>query len=136
MGFGHGVASIIYRWGWGNNSPLLIINTILLFMIFTKLTIKVKLISVVAKSVFPIYLIHSNLNVQKILWPLIQECFNTDNLILRNFVLSVCIMLLCVDIDKFLAPIYGMISTYLIKKYKRLVLYENKNCICFSKYGT
>ena len=118
MGFGHGVASIIYRWGWGYNSPLLIINAILLFMIFTKLTIKAKLISVVAKSVFPIYLIHSNLNVQKLLWPFIQESFNTDNLILRNFVLSVCIMLLCVVIDKILAPIYGMISTYLIKNTK------------------
>ena len=54
MGFEHRVASIIYRWGWGYNSPLLIINAILLFMIFTKLTIKAKLISVVAKSVFPI----------------------------------------------------------------------------------
>lgn len=72
MGFEHRVASIIYRWGWGYNSPLLIINAILLFMIFTKLTIKAKLISVVAKSVFPIYQIHSNLNVQKLLWPFIQ----------------------------------------------------------------
>ena len=133
MGFGHGVASFIHRWGWGYNSHLVNTNAILLFMVFAKLTIKANFISVVAKSVFLIYLIHSNLNVQKILWPLIQECFNTDNLILRNFVLSVCIMLHCVVIDKFLAPIYGMISTYLIKKYKRLVLYENKNCICFGQ---
>ena len=66
MGFGHGVASLIHRWGWGYNSPLLIINAILLFVIFTKLTINANTISVVAKSVFPIYLIHSNLNIQKI----------------------------------------------------------------------
>lgn len=42
-----------------------------LLTIFTKLTIKAKLISFVAKSVFPIYLIHLNLNVQKLLWPFI-----------------------------------------------------------------
>lgn len=119
MGFGHRIASIIYRWGWGYNSPLLIINAILLFMIFTKLTIKAKLISVVAKSVFPIYLIHSNLNVQKLLWPLIQESFNTDNLILRNVALTICIMMLCVAIDKNLAPIYSEISFYLINKLQK-----------------
>lgn len=90
-----------------------------LLTIFTKLTIKAKLISVVAKSVFPIYLIHSNLNVQKILWPLIQECFNTDNFILRNVALTICIMLLCVARDKNLAPIYSEISSYLIKKLQK-----------------
>lgn len=83
-----------------------------LLTIFTKLTIKTSIISVVAKSVFPIYLIHSNFNVQKLLWPYIQESFNTDNLILRNFVLTICIMLLCIAIDIILAPVYGMISTY------------------------
>lgn len=43
-----------------------------LLTIFAKLTIKASIISVIAKSVFPIYLIHSNLNVQKLLWPFIQ----------------------------------------------------------------
>lgn len=91
-----------------------------LLTIFTKLTIKAKLISVVAKSVFPIYLIHSNLNVQKLLWPFfIQESFNTDNLILRNVALTICIMLLCVAIDKNLAPIFSEISSYLIKKLQK-----------------
>lgn len=116
MGFGDGVASLIHRWGWGYNSPLLIINAILLFVIFTKLTINANTISVVAKSVFPIYLIHSNLNIQKILWPFIQENFNIDNLILRNVVLTICIMLFCVLIDKCFAPIYGKISEISINK--------------------
>lgn len=116
MGFGHGVASLIHRWGWGYNSPLLIINAILLFMVFTKLTIKANTISFVAKSVFPIYLIHSNLNVQKLLWTFMQESFNTGNLILRNIVLAICIMLLCMVIDKILVPIYGKITLFSINK--------------------
>lgn len=91
-----------------------------LLTIFTKLTIKAKLISVVAKSVFPIYLIHSNLNVQKLLWPFfIQESFNTDNLILRNVALTICIMLLCVAIGKNLAPIFSEILSYLINKLQK-----------------
>lgn len=90
-----------------------------LLTIFTKLTIKTSIISVVAKSVFPIYLIHSNLNVQKLLWPLIQESFNTDNLNLRNVALTICIMMLCVAIDKNLAPIYSEISFYLINKLQK-----------------
>lgn len=61
----------------------------------------------------------------------IQESFNTDNLILRNVALTICIMLLCVAIDKNLAPIFSEISSCLIKKYKRIMWYENKNCICF-----
>ena len=116
MGFGHGAALFIHRWGWGYNSPLLIINTILLFMVFTKLPIKANSISVVAKSVFPIYLINSNLNVQKLLWPFMQESFNTGNLILRNVVLTNCIMLLCMVIDKILVPIYGKITLFSINK--------------------
>lgn len=119
MGFGHGVASFIHRWGWGYNSHLVNTNAILLFMVFAKLTIKANFISVVAKLVFLIYLIHSNLNVQKLLWPFIQESFNTDNLILRNVVLTICIMLLCIAIDIILAPVYGMISTYLINKLQK-----------------
>lgn len=120
MGFGHGVASFIHRWGWGYNSHLVNTNAIPLFMVFAQLTIKANFISVVVKSVFPIYLIHSNLNVQKLLWPFfIQESFNTDNLILRNVALTICIMLLCVAIDKNLAPIFSEISSYLINKLQK-----------------
>lgn len=93
-----------------------------LLTIFAKLTLKASIISVIAKSVFPIYLIHSNLNVQKLLWPFIQESFNTDNLVLRNVVLTICIMLLCVDIDKILAPIYCKISEYSINKIQENII--------------
>lgn len=93
-----------------------------LLTIFTKMTIKASIISVIAKSVFLIYLIHSNLNVQKLLWPFIQESFNTDNLVLRNVVLTICIMLLCVNIDKNIAPIYCKISEYSINKIQENII--------------
>lgn len=120
MSFGHSVARFIHDYGWTYNSPLLIMNAISFFMLFTKLNIKANAISVVAKSVFPIYLIHSNLNVQKVLWPFIQNSFNTDNLILRNVICTIGIMLFCIVIDKCLAPIYCKISNCLINK-----LYKN-----------
>ena len=119
MTFGHSVAECIYTWGWGYNSPLLMINAILLFGVFTKIKIHSKVILSIAKSVFPIYLIHSNLNVQKILWPFVENNFRIDNVLFRNMICAVVIMLLCIVIDKSFAPFYGRMSyffNYISKK--------------------
>lgn len=119
MTFGHGVASFIHRWGWGYNSPLLILNAVLLFMVFTKLTIKANFISIIAKSVFPIYLIHSNLNVQKLLWPFIKTSFDMDSILIRNIFWTLFIMSCCVIIDRYFAPIYRKISDYSINLFQK-----------------
>ena len=80
----------------------------------------IKLQNPVVKKTAPVTITDTvNLNVQKLLWPFIQESFNTDNLVLRNVVLTICIMLLCIAIDIILAPVYGMISTYLINKLQK-----------------
>lgn len=116
MTFGHSAARCIYTWGWGYNSPLLIINAILLFGIFIKIKIHSKVILSVAKSVFPIYLIHSNFNVQKILWPFVENNFRIDNILFRNMICAMGIMLLCIAIDKCISPLYSQISNYLTRK--------------------
>ncbi len=118
MTFGHGVASFIHRWGWGYNSPLLILNAVLLFMVFTKLTVKANFISIIAKSVFPIYLIHSNLNVQNLLWPFIKTSYGIDDILIRNIVCTLIVMIFCVIIDKCLSPIYRKISNYSINLFQ------------------
>lgn len=114
LSFGHGLACKISVYGWTYNSPLLIINAILFFMIFSKLKIESSFIPSLARSVFPIYLIHSNLNVQNISWPIVKDASNINQLA-SYLAATFIIMLLCMLIDKILAPIYHRIGDGIIK---------------------
>lgn len=113
LSFGHGLACKISVYGWAYNSPLLILNAILFFMVFNKLKIESSFISSLARSVFPIYLIHSNLNVQNVLWPIVKD-WSSVNLLASYLAASFIIMLLCILIDQILAPIYHRIGDRII----------------------
>ena len=118
--FGTKIASVIMFLAFGYNSPLLIINGIFLFLIFSKLKISSKPILWASESVFAIYLIHSNLNVQNMVWPLVHRlCGNDDNLLFKYFLCSIVIMILCIIIDKLLSPIYSKIFNYLMEVLSR-----------------
>lgn len=113
LSLGHRLAVWLYTYGWTYNSPLLIINAISFFMIFSKLRIESHFISSVARSVFPVYLIHSNLNVQNVLWPIVKSMY-CGNLLIANIIVASFIMLMCILIDKLMTPCYHKIGKCLI----------------------
>lgn len=115
LSFGHGLAGKINHYGWEYNSPLLIINAILFFMIFTKLRIESPFVISLARSVFPIYLIHSNLNVQHVLWPIVKNSTN-GNLFVSNLATAILIVSMCILIDKLLAPCYHRIADCFVNR--------------------
>lgn len=115
LSFGHGLAGKINHYGWEYNSPLLIINAILFFMIFAKLKIESAFITSLARSVFPIYLIHSNLNIQHVLWPVVMSITN-GNLLVSNLTSTIIIMSMCILIDKILAPCYHRIADCFVNR--------------------
>ena len=115
LSFGHGLADKLSCYGWSYNAPLLIINAILFFMVFTKLKIDSSFVTSMARSVFPIYLIHSNQNVQNILWPIIKNV-SVGNLLISNLIITVLIMMICILLDRLLAPCYHSIANCLINR--------------------
>lgn len=118
LSFGHGLSNTIYHWGWGYNSPLLIINAMLFFMIFVNLKINSAKITKIAKSVFAIYLIHSNLHVQNILWPLVLKTSIVKNLLLSNILITIVILFICIVLDKILSPFYNGAVDLILKHRK------------------
>ena len=98
--FGTKISALLIKIGFGYNSPLLLINAVMFFMLFTKIRIHSRIICGLASSVFSIYLIHSNRYVESILWPKIDMV--TEVCWLWYVVVDLFIMGICIFIDKLL----------------------------------
>jgi hypothetical protein len=107
------------------NSPGLILNSILCFLLFMVMEVKSEKINLIASSVFSIYLIHANKYVLSLLRMVVayfQErisWFIVFLIFLVAFSFIVC--LFCVIIDKIVTPIRYSIGEIL---YKKLWLYK------------
>lgn len=105
------VSAKIITYSFGYNSPLLLLNAVLFFMIFSKIKIHSHFILWIANSVFSIYLIHSNSNVQMILWPKLNDLCKDHSILPSYFFVTLLIIVVCITIDKCLQPIYMYITT-------------------------
>lgn len=109
------LGKIIWLISFPYNSPLLILNSIIVFILMAKLNIQSKSINYVAASSFAIYLIHTHPYIRFVVLPPI--CKNVVNSYMNNymalmviFLLSVVIMVAAVIIDKGLTPLWKMMS--------------------------
>lgn len=104
------ISHVIYRMSFQYCSPLLLINSTLIFYIFTRINFTSSLINYTSKSVLAIYLIHSNNVVfPKFIAPIIIKLFNYDSVIvslLGLIMLTLIVFFVCVIIDKSLSPIW------------------------------
>lgn len=110
FGYGTIFVSKLRIISWDYNSPLLIFNAGLFFLLFEKISFSSSVVLKVATSVFPIYLIHSNLQIQGILWPFLQKLSGSDSLWIKYAFISIMIMMVCIALDKLFAPIYNAIA--------------------------
>lgn len=104
------IAQIIYRLSYQYCSPILLINSILVFFIFMKISFVSALINNIAKSVLAIYLIHSNnvffpTIVEPAILRIISEGSHFSN-IFGLFILTIAIFMLCLIIDRIFTPIW------------------------------
>lgn len=95
------------------NSPLLIFNAILFFILFAKIQITNKKINYLASSVFAIYIItNTPVIISRILTPLSQIIYDkTDYLtlyLLALILISLATMLFAISFDKILSPLWNL----------------------------
>lgn len=121
FGYGTSLVSKLRTISWDYNSPLLVFNAGLFFLLFEKMSFSSSAILNIASSVFPIYLLHSNYNIQKFLWSFLHNLCGTGSIWLKYAFVSVIIMLICILLDKLFAPIYNAITECL---YKSLIKYS------------
>lgn len=119
FGYGTIFVSKLRIISWDYNSPLLIFNAVLFFLLFEKFSFSSSVVLKVATSVFPIYLIHSNLQIQGILWPFLLKLFGSDSLWIKYAFISIMIMMVCIALDKLFAPIYNAIAKNIYRLFEK-----------------
>lgn len=92
------------------NSPILILNALLLFGIFLKLKVHSLVISRIARCTFAIYLIHSNSHIGDVVWNLPYCSTN----IISCCILGLMMFVACILVDIILCRIYIAISNSII----------------------
>ncbi len=109
---------ILYRSIFPYNSIGLIFNATLLFMFFSRLTVKSKIINWIAASVLPVYLIHENQFLSRYLYGAISNLKGSMPdpwvLIAALILLAIIVIAICVLIDKILSPVYKLIQKAII----------------------
>ena len=130
------IGKVLWRLSFPYSSPILLINSILFFSIFTKLSFQSTRINWLAKSSLAIYLIHANrplfIDLDGILENLpggligytvqsISNAVNCDAL-LGVSLLGVTLLIMCIaiGIDKLLSPVWKTVDDLLDKMKLRL----------------
>ena len=120
------VGSVLWKLCFPYNSPLLILNAAMLFVVFGKMEFRSKTVNRLAGHCFPIYLIHGHpLMITAVQLPLINCIFHYtgDNVfatVLSLFVLAVLIFFGCIAIDCLFSPVWKWIDRQGVKVQERL----------------
>ena len=106
-------------------SPVLILNAVLLFLLFSRLHFKSNVINRLASSVFTIYILHHQHYVlYNLIGPVVFFIYRLYNvpivLILDLCSLSIFIMFICIAIDKSLEPLQKSFIRYITSREERI----------------
>ena len=111
---------VIVRISFGYNSPILLLNAALLFLIFGKIKVTSKFINKVAASMFAVYLISEHWVVQEFVLKdvlnLLMLKSTSLELILELLILTAVILIICVFIDKLFSPLWRFSQVNMFKK--------------------
>lgn len=117
--FGHNLfhhnllGKLIWSLSFPYSSPILLLNSVVFFLIFSKLRFQSHLVNSMAKSSLAIYLIHAN---RPYAIGLVETCSmwiynhtsNCVTLLLELIILTVVVLLTCICIDKLLTPVWHL----------------------------
>jgi len=104
------LSQTIYHISYQYCSPILLINSILVFFIFTKISFTSSVINYAAKSVLATYLIHcNNVVFSTVIAPTVVILFNEGNTflnLLELLMLTITIFIACIIVDKLFTPVW------------------------------
>ena len=112
------LGDVIWRLGFPYNSPFLLLNAVLLFMMFGQMEFQSSFVNKVAESCFAIYLIHSSVAaIDFIQRPFINRLYvlsdpNSVLFLLLLFVLAIVILIACIGINTCLNPLWKGVSRW------------------------
>lgn len=113
---GNAVGAVLWKLCFPYNSPVLLLNAALLFVLFGKMEFRSRPVNRLAEHCFPIYLIHSlPLVITAVQLPLINGIFHrTGDSILATvpllFLLALVIFFGCIAVDSLFRPLWKWID--------------------------
>lgn len=97
----------IWQWSFPYCSPLLIINAVLVFLLFTKFHFHSAIINSIGASTFAVYLLHCHPVIHKYIIMRSVNYITTTSVPLLTFpLIALSILFVCVGIDKILSPVW------------------------------
>ena len=112
------LGDVIWRLGFPYNSPLLLLNAVLLFMVFGQMEFHTPVVNKIAESCFAIYLIHSAVpSIDFIQRPVLNRLFvlsapDSVLFLLLLFAFAIVIMIACIVINMCLNPLWKAVSRW------------------------
>lgn len=121
----------IWNFSFPYCSPVLILNAVLLFLLFSRLHFKSTIVNWLAGSVFAVYIIHhQNLVLYKLIGPFVLTLYGGQYLplffILYLGLFSFVIMFVCIMIDKLFEPLQNAFIRYVATKEEKVKMALDK----------
>ena len=112
------LGDVIWRLSFPYNSPVLLLNAVLLFMVFGQMNIHSPIVNRMAESCFAIYLIHGSAPIMEFIQrPVFLSLFEFSDsssllFLLLLFVFAIVIMITCIVINACLNPLWRCVSRW------------------------
>ena len=137
MSYNHVVGKILWTLSFPYSSPILLLNSVLFFVMFSKLSFQSKVVNYLASSSLAIYLIHGNRplcfdigekygrlcsggiigNAVEIIRSMVHNGFLFA---ISLLVLTILIILFCIMIDKMLSPLWNLANSKFNQLYYKI----------------
>jgi hypothetical protein len=98
-------------------SPILILNAVLLFVVFSNISVNSKFVNVIASSMFAVYLLHCHPAIIQIYQPIVCEWINTTPMspYLTSIAASMLVMVGSILVDMFLNPLWNLRDKIIVR---------------------
>ena len=127
------IGTVLWILSYPYCSPLLIINAVLFFLIFSKMKFTSTIVNSLGGSVFAVYIVHhQHLILYNIIHPLALKIYAYDStplVLLANLsIMTIVIMIISIGLDKALTPIWKLMTRKSSDIFNNLILrLENKS---------
>ena len=98
-------------------SPILILNAVLLFVVFSNISVNSKFVNVIASSMFAVYLLHCHPAIIQIYQPIVCEWINITPMssYVTSIAASMLIMVGSILVDMFLNPLWNLRDKIIVR---------------------
>lgn len=126
------VCNVVWLLSYPYCSPLLIINAVLFFLMFSRLDFSSTFVNSVAGSVFTVYILHhQHFIMEAVIRPIVDYFYSLNNtpgvFLLYIALLTIIVMIVSIILDKLFTPLMRLMTSYTTYLYSKIVGNSNRS---------